>query len=189
MNRFFQVLLVTSTIGFSWLAMMAAHELGHVLHLWITGGTVEKVVLHPLEISRTDPGDNPCPLAVAWGGAIWGCAVPLLLLWLVRRGARRYAFLARFFAGFCLIANGAYLAGDRFVRGGDARDLILHGTPPWVLVVAGLPAIGLGLYLWSGLGPHFGLGQARGEVNRRAALGITGLLAVLIVLELALCGR
>ena len=61
MNRFFQVLLIASTIGFSWLAMMAVHEFGHVLHLWVTGGTVDNVILHPLEISRTDPGKNPWP--------------------------------------------------------------------------------------------------------------------------------
>lgn len=189
MSRFFQVLLITSTIAFSWLGIMAVHEFGHVVHLWLSGDTVDKVVLHPLAISRTDPGENPHPLVVAWGGAIWGCLIPLLIFSVARRAARSYSYLARFFAGFCLIANGAYLAGDSFVRGGDARDLIGHGTPPWVLIVLGLPAIALGLYLWHGLGPHFGLGQPRCRVDRRAALGVTVALASLIVLELALFGR
>ena len=49
MNRFFQILLISSTLAFSWLGMMAVHELGHVTHLALSGGTVEKVVLHPLE--------------------------------------------------------------------------------------------------------------------------------------------
>ncbi len=87
------------------------------------------------------------------------------------------------------MANGAYLAADSFVRGGDARDLIQHGTPPWVLVVAGLPAVGLGLYLWNGLGPHFGLGPSKGRVDRRAAVAVTLALAILVGVELALSAR
>jgi hypothetical protein len=189
MNRCFQVLLITSTLGFSCLGMMAVHELGHVVHLWLSGGTVEKVVLHPLEISRTDPGENPHPLVVAWGGPVWGCLVPLVALLTAQRTARSHAYLARFFAGFCLVANGAYLAGDAFVRGGDGRELISHGTPPWALVACGLPTVALGLYLWNGLGPHFGLGEAAGRVDRRAALGMAVLLASLIVVELTLFGR
>jgi hypothetical protein len=189
MNRFFQILLITSTVGFSWLGMMALHELGHVVHLRLSGGTVEKVVLHPLAISRTDAGDNPHPLFVAWGGPIWGCLVPLGVLLVARRLAASHAYLARFFAGFCLVANGAYLAGDALVRGGDGRDLIAHGTPPWLLVVFGVAAVAGGLSLWNGLGPHFGLGEARGRVDRRAAWGATIALTALIVLELVVFGR
>ena len=185
-DRFFQFLLIGSTLALSWLGMMVVHESGHVLHLWLSGGTVERVVLHPLTISRTDAGVNPHPLWVAWGGAIWGSLAPLAAILLVRMTARSYTYLARFFAGFCLIANGAYLAGDAFVRGGDGRDLIGHGTAPWVLVALGLPLVALGLYLWNGLGPHFGLGHARGRVDRRAALGVTIVLAALVVLEVEL---
>ena len=36
-DRFFQILLVVSTIVFSWLGMMVVHEFGHVLHIWLTG--------------------------------------------------------------------------------------------------------------------------------------------------------
>ena len=189
MDRCFQALLIASTIALSWLGMMAVHEFGHVLHLWLSGGTVEKVVLHPLEISRTDPGENPHPLVVAWGGPIWGCLIPLAGLWLARSAARAHAYLARFFAGFCLIANGAYLVGDCLVRGGDGGVLIDHGTPPWLLVLFGLPAVALGLALWNGLGRHFGRGDARGRVDRRAALGTTIALACLIAIELAFFGR
>src|SRR5262249_25255242 len=109
MTRLFQVLLIVSTILFSWLAMMAVHECGHVLHAWLSGGTVQQVVLHPLDISRTDVWPNPYPLFVAWGGAIWGCVIPLLVLAGVRGLRWPYWYLAAFFAGFCLIANGAYL--------------------------------------------------------------------------------
>jgi hypothetical protein len=188
MHRLFQALLITSTLLGSWLGMMAVHELGHVAHLWLTGGTVERVVLHPLAISRTDPGENPHPLIVAWGGAIWGCLIPLGLLLAVRAAARTHAYLAAFFAGFACVANGAYLVGDCFVRGGDARDLLQHGTPPWALVAFGVPAVAVGLYLWHGLGPHFGFGRSQGEVDRRAAVGTTLALIALVALELALFG-
>jgi len=39
MDRCFQVLLIASTAGFSWLGMQAVHELGHAVSLWLTGGS------------------------------------------------------------------------------------------------------------------------------------------------------
>lgn len=185
-GRFYQALLIVSTVGFSWLGMMVVHELGHVLHLWLSGGRVDYVVLHPLMLSYTHPAENPHPLFVAWGGALWGCLVPWGLLGVVRLVARPYAYLAAFFAGFCLIANGAYLAGDAFLQGGDGRELVQYGTPPWLLVVLGLPLVVLGLRLWNGLGPHFGLGSSRGTVDRFAALGTAAALAALVTVEIFL---
>jgi len=166
--------------------MMVVHELGHVLHLAFTGGTVDYVVLHPLAISYTHPGKNPHPLIVAWGGMVWGCAIPLGLFAIVRAVARPLAYLAAFFAGFCLMANGAYLAGDAFMQGGDGRELVAYGSPPWLLVMVGLVGVAGGLYLWNGLGPRFGLGLARGNVDRRAAIGTFLALIATIVLELVL---
>lgn len=186
MNRFFQVLLIASAVGFSWLGMMAVHELGHVLHLLATGGTVDYVILHPLAISYTHPGKNPHPLAVAWGGAIWGCAFPMIALGIVRCLARPWTYLPAFFAGFCLIANGAYLAADAFMQGADARELVAYGSPPWLLVVFGLTAIAAGLLLWNGLGTHFGLGASGGKVDPRTAVGTAVALAVFVILEIVL---
>ena len=62
----------------SWIGMQAVHELGHVLAASATGGTVQRVVLHPLTISRTDVSPNPSPLAVAWAGPLVGVILPLL---------------------------------------------------------------------------------------------------------------
>ncbi len=59
--------------------MMAVHEFGHVLGAWYTGGTVRKVVLHPLTISRTDLVHNPDPLVVAWAGPLLGELLPLMV--------------------------------------------------------------------------------------------------------------
>lgn len=60
-SRILQAILIVSAFGLSWLAMMAVHELGHVLHAVASGGTVVGVVLNPLEISRTDVSPNPHP--------------------------------------------------------------------------------------------------------------------------------
>src|SRR5208337_624939 len=72
MNRLHQVLLIGTFLPLCWMAMMAVHELGHVVAAVATGGKVEKVVLHPLMISRTDVSPNPSPLIVVWAGPIVG---------------------------------------------------------------------------------------------------------------------
>ena len=88
MARFHQALLIACTVVLSWLLMQAVHELGHCVAAWVTGGTVTKVVLHPLSISRTDVEPNPKPLFVAWSGPILGSLVPLLL-WAVAEAAKQ----------------------------------------------------------------------------------------------------
>lgn len=78
MKRFDQILLIASFVAFSWLVMQTVHELGHVLGARTTGGTVTKVVLHPLALSRTDVSPNPRPLLVVWAGPIVGAVLPLI---------------------------------------------------------------------------------------------------------------
>jgi hypothetical protein len=181
---FWQVLLLVSLAGFSWLAMMVVHEFGHVLHAWLSGGTVERVVLHPLAISRTDVHPNPHPLVVAWGGVIWGCVLPVCLWAVVRFVAPRHAYLAAAFAGFCLIANGAYLgAGAVFPDGDDGGVMLAHGAARWQLFAFAIPAVAAGLWLWNGLGPRFGFGNA-GQVDRKAAIGVAAALVLLVFTEL-----
>ena len=50
----------------------------------------------------------------------------------------------------------------------DAGDLLRYGAPRWSLIAFGLACVPCGLYLWHGLGPHYGLGEAKGRVDRRA---------------------
>jgi len=189
MNRGFQILLIASTAGFSWLGMMAVHELGHVLHAWLSGGTVVEVLLHPAAFSRTDVLPNPHPQFVAWGGAVWGCLIPLALWLAVRLAARPHTYLAAFFAGFCLIANGFYLAvGALWPNGDDAGAILKHGGDPWQPIAFGIVAVVAGFCLWHGLGPNFGLGSTQGKVDRRAAVGMAVALVLLMLLELVLGG-
>ena len=77
-GRLVSLWLIAATCCLSWLAMMALHEFGHMLHAWLSGGHVAKVVLHPLAISRTDVSPNSHPLFVVWGGPVWGTVLPLL---------------------------------------------------------------------------------------------------------------
>src|SRR4051812_37474875 len=105
MGRMNQVVLIGSTVLGSWLGMQAIHEAGHVLGAWVSGGRVAQVVLNPLTISRTDLADNPRPLVVVWSGPLVGVAAPALL-WGAAAAARvPWAFVLRFLAGFCLLAN------------------------------------------------------------------------------------
>lgn len=186
MNRGPQLLLFAASGAFCWLGMQAVHEFGRVLHAWWSGGGVVRVVLHPLTISRTDVSPNPNALFVVWGGPFWGCVLPVAAWATANRLVSRFRHLFAFFAGFCLVANGAYIASGCAVPVGDAADLLRLGTPAAALALWGLPVFAAGLWFWHGLGPHFGLGPASGAVDRCAVIGTSAALVILLAFELAL---
>lgn len=188
-ERLLALLLHISTIVFCWLAMQAVHESGHVLHALWSGARVTKVVLHPATLSRTDVAFNNTPRFVAWGGFIWGIVVPLGVLALVRAYARHYFFLAQFFAGFCLVANGAYMAAGAVWRIGDSADLLSHGESKALLIALGVLLTAAGLWAWNGLGRHFAIGRHAEHVTPRLAWTIAGAAAVLLVVELMVDSR
>ena len=166
-----------------WLLMMAVHELGHVIGAKVTGATVSRVVLHPLTISRTDLSDNPCPLVVAWAGPILGALFPVAAFAIVAVLRLPGAYLLRFFAGFCLIANGAYLGVGSFAEIGDAGDLVRHGAAAWELRLFGVLTVPIGLFLWHRQGEYFGLGKAQGEVQPLAAWLCLAVLIIVLMAE------
>lgn len=183
-KRVNQVILVFSVLGFSWLAMQAVHELGHVIGAWMTGGHVTRVTLHPAVFSKTDVLPNPNPTLVAWMGPIVGSLLPVLVLLALWPARRTWLFMLRFFAGFCLIANGLYLAIGSFDNIGDAGDLLLHGSPAWQLIAFGVVTVPAGLCLWHGQGESFGLGQAKGQVAREHVLIALSLFMAILLGEL-----
>jgi hypothetical protein len=163
-HRVWQILLIVSMLAGSWQGMLAVHELGHVINAWLSGGTVTKVDLPLIGFSQTHVLPNPHHQFTAWGGALWGTLLPLVLWAVTRRCAKAFGFLAAFFAGFCLIANGVYLAAGSFI-------------------VAAM----VGLRLWHGLGPHFGLGNG-GVVDRSAAItAMCALFCLCIIFLIAGC--
>ncbi len=184
MRRLLQITLIASTFGFCWLGMQIVHESGHVACAWAGGETVSRVVVHPLALSRTDVTHDRHPLLVIWGGPILGSLLPLVALGLSKLAHAKLVYLFRFFAGFCLIANGAYLGVGGFSDVGDAGDLLRYGAPPWTLVAFGLVCVPLGLSLWNGLGPHFGLGPSKGEVGRGASLGMLIFFLIVVGVEM-----
>jgi hypothetical protein len=165
------VLIVSTLLG-SWLGMQAVHESGHALAGLLTGGRVARVVLNPLTISRTDLAENPHPLIVVWAGPFAGVLLPLAA-WGVAAWVRMPgAFVLRFFAGFCLIANGAYIGCGSFYDVGDCGEMLRHGSPMWLLWLFGAAALPAGLWLWHRQGVHFGFGPAKGRVSPRIAYAV-----------------
>jgi hypothetical protein len=142
--------------------MLAFHESGHVLAAWLTGGSVQRVVLVPWAFSRTDVEPNPQPRIVAWSGPMLGGLMPLLALVAGSKGFPPVRRFLKFFAGFCLIANGAYLASAMVMPVGDTDDLLRLGTPGWIMTLAGGVMLGAGLWLWHTLGKP----RPRAEVVR-----------------------
>jgi hypothetical protein len=183
MKRQHQVMLIGSTLAFSWLAMQAVHELGHVVGSMLSGGDVARVILHPAKISQTRLAENPHPQFVAWMGPLFGVAVPAALMLVARRAKWRGWYVFQFFAAWCLVANGAYLAFGSIGRIGDAGDLLRHGAAPLLLWLFGLVTIPTGLWLWNGLGPHFGLRNS-GSVDALVSYVMVSLTMMLVVLEL-----
>jgi hypothetical protein len=148
--------------------MMVVHESGHVLGALVTGGTVNEVILHPFSISRTDVSPNPMPLVVVWAGPLIGCSLPTGLWLMLHFLKLPFVYLARFFAGFCFVANGAYVAVGAFEAIGDPGDMLRHGNHLWQLILFGSAAIPIGFLLWHGEGDKFGLGKANGHVDFNA---------------------
>jgi len=188
MKRLHQFMLIGSFVPLCWYGMMAVHELGHVTAAAVTGGTVTKVVLDPLAISRTDVAPNPMPLIVVWAGPLVGVILPLLVWMMFRFPHIPGAYLPRFFAGVCLIANGAYIGIGSLDRVGDAGTMLRHGAPMGLLWLFGAATMPTGFWLWHRLGPHFGLGQARGHVDPVAAY-VSVTLFVLVLTIAAAFGR
>ena len=147
-----QVVFIFLLLMFCWFLMMAFHELGHVVGAWSTGGEVRKLVLNPLTISRTEVDPNPRPGTVVWMGPILGSILPAFISAVVPRKIVALKKTCNFFAGFCLIANGAYISFGVIDEVGDCRQMLQTGSPTWLLVLFGLLSIPTGLWLWHRLG-------------------------------------
>ena len=147
-----RVLCWIAGIYAAWLGMMVLHEGGHVLNACLSGGTVERVRVPLVGFSQTIYTSNPRPAFVAWGGPAWGSLVPLVGMIGASRARLNVRRAAQFFAGFCLVANGAYLGIGWTMPAGDAADLLRHGTPVAALILFGVSACSAGLYVWHRMG-------------------------------------
>ncbi len=165
--------------------MQLLHETGHVIGALTSGGTVEQVILNPLQFSRTDLSRNPKPLYVAWSGPIFGATAPLVIVAAVWRYKTWWKQLVCFFAGFCLLANGLYLGVGGFITAGDANDILRFGAMLWQLVAFGAICTILGLVMWHRLGPKLGLVKLEAEISTKNAPLVSAIsFAILLIAEI-----
>jgi hypothetical protein len=149
---------------------------------------VSQVVLYPLTISRTDLAENPQPLVVVWAGPLLGSLVPLLG-WGIAAGVRlSAAFVLRFFAGFCLIANGLYIGVGSLAGVGDCGEMLRSGSEVWHLWLFGAITVPAGFWLWHRQGRHFGLGHEPEPVGWGVAGGSLVVCLLLLVNGLVVGG-
>ena len=183
MQRVRQILFGVVAISTCWFGMLVMHEMGHVIGALITGGTVERVVLHPLTISSTHVSPNPSPSVVVWLGPIWGATFPLAIAWLCP-AETFWRALAVFFAGFCLIANGAYIGLGSFEQIGDCKEMADTGTSAGSMIALGLMCVPSGFYLWHGLGSFKNYFDKQNQIPAMVFFSITGFLALPLAIEL-----
>jgi peptidase M50B-like protein len=189
MDRFWRLahtpaVLISATLLASWLGMQAVHELGHVIAALLTGGEVVRVVLHPLTISRTDLASNPQPLIVVWGGPLGGVLMPLVAWGLAGIVRLPGAFVLRFFAGFCLIANGLYIGLGSLGAIGDCGEMLRHGSSLWQLWLFGIFTTPAGIWLWHGEGKHFGIGPNAQPLSAAITYVVLAVAVVLLAVGL-----
>ncbi|MHC4997345.1 MAG: hypothetical protein ACYTGQ_20140 [Planctomycetota bacterium] len=110
--------------------------------------------------------------------------LPIALLGVTIAFRESLVYLARFFAGMCLIANGAYIGVGAFNRVGDTAAMLGFGSPRWAPVLFGCVCIPLGLAMWHGLGARFGLGRKARPVNPKHAWASVGLAVVIVMGEM-----
>jgi len=189
MQRHNQILFVASMLAMSWFGMMAVHELGHVIGAVITRGHVTGVVLQPMAISRTDVHPNPNPAVVVWLGPILGCLLPLGLQLLIPARMKILRNSATFFAGFCLLTNGAYIAVGSFDRVGDCGEMLRTGTPLWLMITFGVLTIPSGLFLWHRLGSLKQFLASPDTITARTAWVVVAMTGAIILAEVLLSPR
>jgi hypothetical protein len=169
------LLLGSFAIGYN--AAHGIHELGHAIAVWLCGGSVTELSLHPFSWSKIHYSvEVTVPIALA--GAVFASLAGMLMLALIWRWRSSWA-LPFIVTGLCtFIVNAVYLGVDGvLLSGGDATDLIRLGVSRPVVVGAGmflliigfavamlpLPRLGIGrndglgarlLVLWIGIGSY-----------------------------------
>ena len=212
-DRLWHALFGLALLPLCWIAMMAIHEASHIAVALYYGAGIEHVHFPLFGFSYTTYDYRPKPLVIAAAGPVLGCVLPLLLLPPLEIRYRRRVqplyhvktepseaspplpaitfatLLARFFAGFCLIANGAYLGVGWLDEIGDAGDIVMFSRGVEAAGAAmlgfGVVTVSLGLALWHTVGPLFGLGPNPPRPRAWIAWLTLGLTLVAVAIDLA----
>ena len=183
-SRIPQIVLISSFLYTSWLGMQICHELGHVIGALLTGADIQRVYLHPLEISRTELLTNPHPLFVVWMGPVIGALLPFFVFIAAKICQAPKLYMYRFFSGFCLISNGLYIGFGMNLAPLDTGVMIALGVPRLSMTVFGLITVPFGLYLWHDQGRFFGFGASQRKVEKNAVMISVGMLIFIILVEI-----
>ena len=87
------------------------------------------------------------------------------------------------FAGFCCLANGAYICFGSFWRFGDCGDLIFNGASIWMLWLFGIAALALGGWTWHRLGSRIGVPEGVRTIDVVLAATMASLLVSVSVIH------
>ena len=120
--------------------MTFTHELGHIVAGFCCGGTLKAVELWPWQLPYSFFEPDPLPLVTLWGGLLSGVLVPVAVALIAKRE------WIWFFAHFCVLANGVYIAtawfaGDRYL---DTPRLLEHDASPISIAIYCILTIGFG---------------------------------------------
>jgi hypothetical protein len=97
--------------------------------------------------------------------------------------------IAHFFAGFCLIANGAYISIGSFGQVGDCGEMLRTGTPVWIMWVFGVVTVLLGLIMWHRLGSISPFINDPSVIKPSTAILVFLMLAIFLTAEFTLSPR
>ena len=119
------------------------HELGHALGYWLSGGTVNAIVMEaPLPAGHVW-GSSSSRFMPVWGGIAFGALITPVPLLTARCLSRRspVRFAAMMVAAFCLAHNGMYLFVGSILPFADASNMISLGAPRWLLFLLSIPLL------------------------------------------------
>jgi hypothetical protein len=181
-----QSIFAVITLLLAWVTMTTTHELGHVIGALLTGGHICEVRLTPWTISSTLVDPNPHPGTVVWSGPLIGCLIPAGVAGVRFSSNIATKLLLRWLAGFCLIANGAYIAFGSFEGIGDCRAMYQTGTSQITMLLFGTAAILSGMLIWHRLGNLQLLLRRSQLITIRLIAGVGVSLALVVMLQFLL---
>jgi len=177
--------------GFAYCFAEVLHELGHMLAVWIQGGTALRFYFHPVfpgyNVSSYVPDWQFLYLAGGWIGAPLGLLLALGLL----KKPTAWRLPLYLTAAVGLLVTGMHQLSDPLRKvDSDWTFAIKYGFPPWIILVAGVLFVLAGALLRTYLLPLVGVGPKDG-VKRRILVYLIGLLPwqVMVVTVLAATGR
>lgn len=142
------------------LAQRAAHELGHAIGTWVTGGEVYRIVLHPFLEGRCEHSTTPFPTITTLAGVGFSMLVGAGAIIMSRRYHRPMLAPLVMMGIAAFFSSGFYYIVGVIIPFGDPGYLTnALGTSSILVLLFGISMVGLGVMAATPtLGPVFGMG-------------------------------